>query len=301
MKPGLFRTLLIVIALTAGAIFPQAHAAIGAVRWLIGAMLFMVFLQTRLSRQSVNGTHVILLAANFAMAGVGYGIGWFVGGVDVALAGFFAGITPTAIAAPVIISFLGGRVDYVVTAFGLTNLSVALALPIILPWVLGHPTPDVFGHVALTIGGLVFLPFVAGLLLRRVYPAAVEWPKRFGMLTFIAWNLSLFLIMAHASHYLRTQHEVPNRVAWQAILVSAGICFLNFGLGRLIGGKKWSREASQSLGQKNTTFTIYVALAHANPIAALGPTSYVLWHNLWNSWQLARTREEKIEKLKAEG
>jgi hypothetical protein len=49
---------------------------------------------------------------------------------------------------------------------------------------------------------------------------------------------------------------------------------------------KLSREASQSLGQKNTTFTIYLALTFANPLVALGPTCYVLWHSLWNSWQL---------------
>jgi BASS family bile acid:Na+ symporter len=27
---------------------------------------------------------------------------------------------------------------------------------------------------------------------------------------------------------------------------------------------------------------------YANPLVALGPTFYVLWHNLWNSWQLYR-------------
>ena len=47
------------------------------------------------------------------------------GGSEIALAGFFAGITPTAIAAPVIISFLRGRVEYVVAAFLLTNVVIA--------------------------------------------------------------------------------------------------------------------------------------------------------------------------------
>ena len=57
-------------------------------------------------------------------------------------------------------------------------------------------------------------------------------------------------------------------------------------LGRMIGGKSFAQEASQSLGQKNTTFTIYLALTYANPLVAFGPTSYVLWHNLWIAWQL---------------
>jgi BASS family bile acid:Na+ symporter len=29
-------------------------------------------------------------------------------------------------------------------------------------------------------------------------------------------------------------------------------------------------------------------MTYANPLVALGPTFYVLWHNLWNSWQLHR-------------
>ncbi len=60
----------------------------------------------------------------------------------------------------------------------------------------------------------------------------------------------------------------------------------------MIGGREFAREASQSLGQKNTSFTIYLALTYANPLVALGPTCYVLWHNLWNSWQLHQSRHQ---------
>jgi BASS family bile acid:Na+ symporter len=66
------------------------------------------------------------------------------------------------------------------------------------------------------------------------------------------------------------------------------VCAANFALGWAIGGRQFRREASQSLGQKNTTMTIYLALAYASPLVALGPTCYVVWHNLWNSWQLHR-------------
>ena len=52
--------------------------------------------------------------------------------------------------------------------------------------------------------------------------------------------------------------------------------------------KEFPREASQALGQKNTAFTIYLALTYASPLVALGPSCYVIWHNLWNSWQLHR-------------
>src|SRR4051812_43994880 len=122
------------------------------------AMLFIVFLQTRFSRSALSRSHLILLAANIALGFAGYGAGWVIGGRDIALAGFFCGITPTAIAAPVIISFLRGRVDYVVSAFLLTNITIAALLPLLLPLVLGHATPAAFVQVSGSVGLVVFVP-----------------------------------------------------------------------------------------------------------------------------------------------
>jgi BASS family bile acid:Na+ symporter len=144
--------------------------------------------------------------------------------------------------------------------------------------------------VITTVSILVFVPLIASSLVRRVYPKAAEWPKKIGAISFGAWVVSLFIITANASHFLRTQTEVPLSVTWQIAGTSALICAINFALGRVIGGKTFPREASQSLGQKNTSFTIYVAATYANPLVALGPTCYVLWHNLWNSWQLYKAR-----------
>ena len=71
------------------------------------------------------------------------------------------------------------------------------------------------------------------------------------------------------------------------------ICAVNFALGRAIGGRGLTRDCSQSLGQKNTTFTIFLALTYGSPLIALGPTMrYVIWHNLWNAWQLHRAGRE---------
>lgn len=290
MKPGFFRTFALLAALAGGILVPQAHAGLPVVRWIIMGMLFLVFLQTRFSRQSLRRSHAILLVANFAMGGAGFAAGWALGGRNVALAGFFAGITPTAAAAPVITGFLRGRIDYVATAFMLSNLVIAGLLPLILPWALGQPTPDLFSHVVGTVSLIVFAPLLSALLLRRLYPSASAWPKRISAWSFAAWNISLFIITANASQFLRHQTEIPAHVTWTVAGLSAAICAASFALGRWIGGKEFEREASQSLGQKNTSFTIYVAITYANPLVALGPTCYVLWHNLWNSWQLYRHR-----------
>lgn len=283
---GFSRTAAILSAIALGGLIPQAHIFAPAIRWLVIAMLFLVFLQTRFSRSALNLRHVTLLGANIAMGLAGWAFGWMVGGRDIGLASFFCGITPTAIAAPVIISFLRGRVEFVVAAFVLTNLSIAALLPVLLPLVLGRATPEAFSQVAGSVGVVVFAPMLAALLVRRLHAPAAAWPSQHRGLSFGLWVVSMFLITSNASHFLRVQSDTPQLVLAQIAGTSLVICAANFAVGRWIGGKEFAREASQALGQKNTTFTIYLALAYASPVVALGPTSYVIWHNLWNSWQL---------------
>jgi BASS family bile acid:Na+ symporter len=294
---GFARTAAILSAIILGALLPQAHALAGAIRWLVMAMLFLVFLQTRLSRNAVQRSHFVLLGTNIALGFASWGAGWLIGGRDIALAGFFCGITPTAIAAPVIISFLRGRVDYVVAAFLLTNISIAAVLPLLLPIVLGRTTPEAFVQVLGSVGVVVFIPMVVAWLVRAAHPRAGEWPARLRNVSFGMWVTAMFLITANASDFLRQHADTPLPVLLKLAAMSLLVCIASFALGRWIGGPDFRREGSQSLGQKNTTFTIYLALTYASPIVALGPTCYVVWHNLWNSWQLHRAaRDAKAAK-----
>ena len=285
MQAGLIRTVALLLALLLGVLLPQAYMLKGAIQWIVATMLFVTFLGTRLSRGTLRPGHAALLAANVAMGFGAWGIGGLVGGRDVALAAFFAGIAPTAAAAPVVMSFLGGQVAFVAGAFLLTNLAVAALLPAVLPSVLGAATPDLFQHVLGNVAKVVFLPIGLSWLLRTLYPGAATWPARLRNVSFGAWALAMFLAMANASHYLHTQ-TVPQVVLAQIAAVTALVCVANFALGRVVGGREFGREGSQALGQKNTAFCIWLAITYASPLIALGPTCYVLWHNLWNSWQL---------------
>ena len=157
---GFVRTAAIVLAITLGALTPAAHVFSGAIRWLVMTMLFLVFLQTQLERRSLHRRHLALLGGNLGMAFASWGLGWIVGGREVALAAFFSGVAPTAIAAPVIISFLHGQVEFVVASFLLTNVAIAALLPLLMPLVLGHPTPEAFAQVSGTVGLVVFVPML---------------------------------------------------------------------------------------------------------------------------------------------
>ena len=285
---GFTRTAAILSAISLGALIPQAHVLAWAIRWLVMTMLFLVFLQTRLSRSALRRSHLVLLTTNIAFGFVGWGAGWLLGGRDVALATFFCGITPTAIAAPVIVSFLRGKVDYVVAAFLLTNITIAALMPLILPVVLGRATPEAFAQVSGTIGLVVFVPMGTAYLVRTLYPRAIEWPARLRNTSFGLWVTAIFLITANASDFIRAHADTPLQTLVKIAVASFAMCVASFATGRLIGGREFAREGSQSLGQKNTTFTIYLALAYTSPLVALGPTFYVVWHNVWNSWQLHR-------------
>ena len=289
---GLARTAAILAAISLGALLPQAHVLAWVIRWLVMTMLFLVFLQTRLARSALQRSHFVLLATNLAFGFAGWGAGWLLGGRDVALATFFCGITPTAIAAPVIISFLHGSVDYVVAAFLLSNISVAALMPLMLPVVLGRATPEAFAQVSATVGLVVFVPMGIAYLVRTVHPGASAWPGRLRNLSFGMWVTAIFLITANASDFIRAQAHTPLPTLVKIAAASLVLCIASFSTGRLIGGREFAREASQSLGQKNTTFTIYLALTYTSPLVALGPTFYVVWHNLWNSWQLHRAAQQ---------
>ena len=293
MKPGLVRTLALAASIALGAFVPQAHAGAWAIRWLVIGMLFLVFLQTRPSRDALQFSHLALLGANVTLGFAGWALGWLIGGRSVALATFFAAITPTATAAPVVVSFLRGRVDYVIAAFLLTNIAIAALLPAILPLVLGRDAPGLFSQVVGSVGLVVFVPLGAAWLLRAVDRRLADWPQHLLTLSFGMWVLALFLITANASHFIRSHPELPRDDLAKIAVATALVCAANFAVGWMIGGPRFSREASQSLGQKNTTLTIYLALTYANPLVALGPTCYVVWHNLWNSWQLYRARQHE--------
>ncbi len=293
MLSSLARTAAILISFALGALIPQAHAAAGAIPGLIMGMIFLVFLGTTWTRHSLHRSQFALLVVNLLMAFAGLALGWIVGGRTVGLAGFFAGVAPTAAAAPVIINFMRRDVTYVTAAFLLTNIVIAVLLPVLLPWVLGEVDVTFFGRIAGSVALLIFTPMALALLVRRLHPAATAWPGHLRNASFAAWMVTLFLVMANASYFLRTQADVSHVVLVEIAGVTLFICAANFFFGRWIGGRDYPAEASQSLGQKNTSFTLYLALTYANPLVALGPTCYILWHNLWNAWQLHRVHRPK--------
>ena len=279
------RTLALILAMIAGALLPQAQAASAWLSYVLMGMLFFAFVDITITRKSFHASLVIIFLANLAIP-MGIYLLLMRFNPVLALAGFITAIAPTATATPVIIRFLHGKVDYAVSSVLLTSIGIAILIPFLLPWVAGATVHISTMDVLPSVLEVMFVPLGLALLV-RLLPAAAQNIVRGGKpLAFPLWLIVIFLVTSKSSAYL-----IDNRTLTPVLLLSiAGLslatCVLNFALGAWIGGREFRREASQALGQKNNSFTIWLALTYLTPLAALGPTCYVIYHNIYNGYQL---------------
>lgn len=279
------KVLALLLTMVAGSLLPQFHTFSGLVQYLLMGMLFFAFIDIEIHPGSFPKSLLWILAANMAVAFLAY---WIVSFFQptLALAAFITAIAPTAITSPVIISMIKGKVEYVIGSVLLTNLSMALVVPLVLPSLLGKAAHVSIWQVLQPVLLTVFVPLILARL-TRLLPAGARAVVRKGKdYTFAIWLLNLFIICAKAVDFLRNGSSNSTFLLPAIALLSLIICTINFGLGALIGGRRYWQEASQALGQKNNSFVIWVALTFINPLVAMGPTFYVLYHNLYNSFQI---------------
>ena len=292
MLKTFIRPAMICIPFLIGWFFPQL-AVLNAepfnfVRIALMIIFFMSCLQIRMADLPIRRYHWYLLLSNLAMGLVPYFLLKLFLPQNPVLAevAFFVGITPTATAAPVVIAFLHGRIGFALTGFTITNVFISLALLFLLPMVTGDVSFDFIYQVGKTIALVIAVPFAAAALVKILYPQAAMWPKHCKTFSFSLWSFTLMVIAAIAHrHFIENPDESKLQILGVAV-VSLVLCIGNFYFGKYLSPKRFRRETSQLLGQKNTTFTMYLALTYAGPLVAMGPIFYVLWHNTWNAYQM---------------
>lgn len=205
-------------------------------------------------------------------------------------------ICPTATAAAVITSKLGGNASSLVTYTLLANIGVAMAVPLFFPWIADQPGRD-FWSTFVTILSQVFplliCPILLAWLLRRFFRRAHHLLLNLHELAFYLWALSLVVVTAQTISSL-VEHPTGGQTE---IWIASGaliVCGLQFFLGKTLGGRYNDRiSGGQALGQKNTILAIWMAHTYLHPLAAVGPGAYVLWQNIINSWQLWKRRRNE--------
>jgi BASS family bile acid:Na+ symporter len=275
-----------------GALIPQAYEFSFLIQYLLMVMLFFAFLDINLRPQAFPKSVIWILLANTAVAFLGYGL-FASHNLTFALVAFMTGIAPSAIASPVVIGFIQGQVEYAVAAVLLTNLSSAVIVPLALPSLMGSAIPISILDVLQTAFILIFVPLILAQLVTRLPQnarAIVRKGKRF---SFVLWLASLFLVSAKASDFIRSENISSVSVLVDIALIALGVCVINFSLGAWIGGTQFRREASQALGQKNLGYVIWIALTFINPLVAIGPMFYIVYHHLYNSWLIYRFEKQR--------
>lgn len=304
MLKTLTRPAMIFIPFLLGVLFPQAHILneppFNAVRWALVIMVFMSCLQIRFSELKPRRQHWYLLGMNLLMGIVPYFVLRLLvpGDPTLANAAFFVGITPTATAAPVVVAFLNGRIGFALTGFTITNVFISLSLLFLLPMVTGDFTVNFIGRVAMTLLQVIAFPFAVAVIVRRIWPKVRELPKKLKTFSFLLWSFSLFVLASIARQYFI---DNPGVSLWNIVgiaLIALVICVGNFWFGKYLAPKRYRRECSQLLGQKNTTFTMYLALHYASALAAMGPIFYIVCHNTWNAWQMYQYDRRKFLRKK---
>ncbi len=279
------RTLALFLAVLAGAFCPAAQALSGWLPFLLIGMLFFAFLDITITSQSFHWSMLVIFLANLAIP---FSVFLLIRGIDpqLALVGFLTAVAPTATATPVIVSYLHGRVDYVLPAVLLTNVGIALVLPFALPWVAGATVRITTAEILPSVLLVMFVPLGLAFFIRKFLPAVQSLLLPGKALSFPIWMMMLFIVTAKASSFLQSDNGTSAGLLFWIALLSLATCVINFVVGAWIGGRSFRREASQALGQKNNSFTIWIGLTYLNPLTALGPTFYVLYHNLYNGLQL---------------
>ena len=275
----------LLLTMLVGALVPQAHAFSFLIQYLLMVMLFFAFLDIEFKSQLFRISVLWVLLANVAVAFISYAV-LFQFDITLALAAFMTAIAPTAIAAPVIISFIQREVEYVVASVILTNIASALIVPIALPSLLGTGIQLSVWEVLQPVLVVMFVPLILSRLVSLLPRRAGDFIRKGKSFSFPIWLVNLFIISANASDFLRNGNTDSVSVLAIIALVSLVICIVNFGVGALLGGRSHWQEASQSLGQKNLSFVIWIALTFINPLVAMGPMFYVLYHHLYNSWSI---------------
>ena len=283
----------LMIAFAVGALFPGMHVCRAAMPYLVGAMLTITLVGMEVSELKPQGRHWIILLANVAMGLLPWALIKSLGYEEYAEAAFFAGLVGEAASAPVIVSMLGGKSEFAAVGLALNSACSSLTIPLFVPLVI---TPygggeisrlAVFAAVMEHVAAMLLAPCLIAIILRKLHPASKGWAKKLSMVSLSFWLFCMALVSA-----MGVTRVSDAGASWAQIAPYAGVvlamCIIGFWLGRKIGGKDYALECGQCLGQKNATVGIYLALCYAAPLVFLGPTLYLLFQHVFNTWQMVR-------------
>ena len=283
------------LAMTIGTIFYRFFVSLAFLTpYLIFVMLFLTYCKLDLKNIQLSRLHLWLILIQILGSVAAFLLLQPVNPI-LAQGVMICMLAPTGTAAPVVTGMLKGNVESL-TAFSLlSNMSVAIAAPLIFSLLGSYETLpffDSFLAISRRVFVLLLTPFVLAYVLKKISVKSAEKIGSLSGLSFYIWSFALIVVTARTVQFIMNQSSVNYTTE---ILVAAGAlaaCIGQFLLGKKIGKRYNDTIAGgQSLGQKNTILAIWMAQTFLNPISSIGPGSYVLWQNIFNSYQVWRKRK----------
>jgi bile acid:Na+ symporter, BASS family len=259
------------------------------IRYMLMTLLFFAFLKvSRINKPDIGRVLSIL----FLMFFIGFAAYFLLLKVhqDIAEAALMVAITPTALASIVIIDILGGSKSHAASNVLVTNIFIVFALPFLMPLIV----PDITfsATIAVLRSTLItfFLPYIAALIVKQYMRRATVIINSKNI-SYYVWAFLMYLSVSKSVYFLKYNSTISSRDIIFLISIVLLLCIVNFVVGRIIGGERYSLESSLALGHKNNGFGVWFSLTYINPFVALGPATYVLFQNLFLIFLIGRKKE----------
>ena len=278
------------IAMITGAVFYRYVQIISFLTpYLIFIMLLVTYCKLSLRNMNLSPLHAWLLGIQVIGSLLIYVLLYSFDPL-VAEGTFICVFCPTATAAAVITGMLGGDIACLATYSLLSNMTVAIIAPFIFSFMGDHislPFFESFLKIGTEMIPLLIFPFVCALILQKFLPKVHSALQNHQSISFYLWAISLTIVMGKTVSFIASRGNAEYKEEILIALFALIVCILQFILGKLIGKKYYNTIAGgQGLGQKNTVLAIWMALTYLNPLASIGPASYVVLQNSINSLQL---------------
>lgn len=284
------------ISMIIGVIFYKWIGALAVISpALIFTMLLLTFCKVRIEDLRLRMSHFYLLAVEIIGAiAIYYMLKSY--NTIVAQGVMVCVICPTATAAAIVTNKLHGNVASITTYTLLCNVVVAVVVPAFFPAIYpqgGMTFWVAFWHIISKVFPLLIFPFIVAQLLLRFTPKLHAKLTSISDLAFYMWAIALTIAMGIVVKTFMTDYPSFDEIQanWHVIIGmligSMAVCAMLFFVGKRIGRNTGDAIASgQSLGQKNTVLAIWMASTFLSPVTSLAPGMYIVWQNIFNSYQL---------------
>ncbi|MBR4266661.1 MAG: bile acid:sodium symporter [Bacteroidales bacterium] len=261
-------------------------------------MLLLSFSKISLNEIKIKKVHLVLLSVIIFGAMISY---FAIAPFNKVLAESVMVIVmcPTATAAVVVTTKLGGQGANVISFTILSNVAAAIIIPSVFPLIEPHDSTFIndFWTIIKKVFPLLVLPMIVAQILKKVTPKIHKFLQDNAGVSFYIWAVSVVILMGRTVKAIVNNPENYHSDILMGI-ASLAVCIILFTVGKIIGSKMDDRiSCGQNIGQKNTIFAIWVAGEFLNPLSALGSGLYIIFQNLFNAWQLDKKRHQEEKKL----